>query len=115
MQKDKAHSRRLQWLLPVAAVALVVLMMQFFLGRMSGQLRILVPVDGVLDITGVDLSREVINVENNWSFYPNALYTSEDFASERAAAIPEDGGNPQYGTYRLVIRALPEQYYSLCS
>ena len=115
MQKDKAHSRRLQWLLPVAAVALVVLMMQFFLGRMSGQLRILVPVDGVLDITGVDLSREVINVENNWSFYPNVLYTSEDFASERAAAIPEDGDNPQYGTYRLVIRALPEQYYALCS
>ena len=52
MQKNKAHIRRLQWLLPVATVALVVLMMQLFLGRISGQLRTLSPVDGMLDITG---------------------------------------------------------------
>ena len=88
MQKNKAHIRRLQWLLPVAAVALVVLMMQLFLGRISGQLRTLSPVDGMLDITGVDLSREVINVENDWNFYPNALYTSEDFASGERSSDP---------------------------
>ena len=115
MRKDKAQRRCLQWLIPAATVGLVVMMMQLFLGRMPGQLRTLSPVDGVLDITGVDLSREVVNVQNNWDFYPGVLYTSEDFAAGEATADSGDGSNSQYGTYRLVIKALPEQYYTLCS
>ena len=71
--------------------------------------------DGVLDITGMDLSQTVVNVNNSWDFYPNALYTSADFASGGADRLPEGEGETRYGTYRLIIKAQPERYYTLCS
>ena len=111
---------RLQRLIPVVTVLLVVvLMMQLFLGRMPTQVSVAYPVDGVLDITGIDLSQKVINIDNSWDFYPNALYTSADFSSgvndTAQGDDPAADSEPQYGTYRLIIKAQPERYYTLCS
>lgn len=116
MGKGKVRSRWLQWLIPAAAVLLLLLAVQLLCGGQGVQIREVVPVEGVLDITGVDLSKEVVNVRNNWDFYPNALYTSGDFAAGAARAEDSVGSDEvKYGTYRLVIRALPERYYTLCS
>lgn len=104
----------LRWLLPVAVAALVLLTVQFFNGRRQTEFPELVPIDGVLDITAVDLDNQVFGVSNNWAFYPNRLYTPQDFVSGTALDSRETG-EARYGTYRLVIRAKPDQYYTLCS
>ena len=105
----------LRWLGPVAVVVLALLIVQLFSSRRQTEFQELVPVDGVLDITEADLDSRVFNISNqNWEFYPNRLYTSQDFA----AGVARDGGEgdqARYGTYRLVIRARPGQYYTLCS
>ena len=119
MRTEKGKQSRPGWLLPVAAVLLIVLTVQLLYGRGQGSIRGLKPVDGVLDITGEDLSREVVNIVNSWDHYPGALYTSEDFAAGKAALADaaEGGGQEEsrYGTYRLVIKAQPRRYYAICS
>ena len=115
MREDKARGRHLQWLVPVAIVLLVAVVARLFLTRREGDIPEVYPVDGVLDITGMDLSQTVVNVNNSWDFYPNALYTSADFASGGADRLPEGEGETRYGTYRLIIKAQPERYYTLCS
>ena len=89
MREDKARGRHLQWLVPVAIVLLVAVVARLFLTRREGDIPDVYPVDGVLDITGMDLSQTVVNVNNSWDFYPNALYTSSDFASGGADRLPE--------------------------
>ena len=115
MREDKARGRHLQWLVPVVIVLLVAVVARLFLTRREGDIPEVYPVDGVLDITGMDLSQTVVNVNNSWDFYPNALYTSADFASGGADRLPEGEGETRYGTYRLIIKAQPERYYTLCS
>ena len=115
MREDKARGRHLQWLVPVAIVLLVAVVARLFLTRRADDIPEVYPVDGVLDITGMDLSQTVVNVNNSWDFYPNALYTSADFASGGADRLPEGEGETRYGTYRLIIKAQPERYYTLCS
>lgn len=73
--------------------------------------------NGVLDITAVDCTQEVLNIQNNWDFYPNELYTSEDFSSgtvKEKADEEVSASDFAYGTYRLLIRAKPNQYYTIC-
>ena len=119
MRTNRVRGHHLQWLIPVIIVLLVALMMHLFLGRRLSQIPEVHPVDGVLDITEVDLSEKVVNVSNNWDFYPNALYTSADFAngvennSQEANSTVDS--EPKYGTHRLIIKAHPKQYYTLCS
>lgn len=120
MRAEKSRGRNLQRLLPAAAVLLVILAVHLFLERGPDHVVEIRPVDGMLDITGVDLSHEVANVDNSWDFYPNALYTSADFAAGVGRPVPEAddpdaGSEPRYGTYRLIIKARPEQYYAICS
>lgn len=119
MDTTKNHKPTpLKWLLPVAAVVLIILTIQLLYSRRQNDLRELSPVDGVLDITGENLSNEVINIVNSWDFYPNKLYTSEDFANGIPSTQEEEDtgtGTIRYGTYRLVIKAPPRQYFTICS
>lgn len=105
------------WVLPLLAIVLCALLLQMFLARKQVSFRELQVRDGVLDITEVDLSQEVYNLPNNWDFYPGQLYDSQDF---RQGTVEEKAGGEvsssdyAYGTYRLVIRAKPNTYYTMC-
>ena len=117
MRTEKTGGPRRSWLLLAGAVVLIMLVVQLLYSRRQSSFQILVPVEGVVDITGVDLSQGVVNVQNNWDFYPGALYTAEDFAQggrdlPRPAAEEDE---PRCGTYRLIIKAPPERYYALCA
>ncbi len=71
-----------------------------------------------MDLRNVDVSKDVINIVNNWDFYPGALYTSEDFAygeTNNKADPDVSASDFAYGTYRLRILAQPNQYYTICS
>ena len=75
-----------------------------------------VPEDGVLDLSRFDLNREVLSVAPNWDYYPEKLYTSEDFRNgtlEKSSNtdIPK---NIPYGTYRLVLKGEASRYYMMC-
>ncbi|PRX71910.1 sensor histidine kinase YesM [Cohnella sp. SGD-V74] len=75
------------------------------------------PVDGVLDMRGVDLDNSpTFFLNGQWKFYPNQLLTHEDLQAGdkpfRTVEVPGDWGealNPDsgtsygYGTYRLRI------------
>ena len=119
MRTEKSRRSWLCWLLPAAAVLLIVLTVQLLYGRGQMDVQGLTPVEGVLDITGEDLSQEVVNVVNSWDHYAGALYTSEDFAAGGrdlpGTAASGEQEETRYGTYRLVIKARPRQYYALCS
>ena len=116
MQREKNQRSWLCWLLPAAAILIIILTVQFLYSRAQEDIREIAPVEGVLDITTEDLSQGIVNIRNNWDFYPNKLYTSEDFAVDEAGPYQEETDDePKYGTYRLVIKAQPEQYYVLCS
>ena len=72
----------------------------------------------MLDLRGEDAANCVFDVANNWDFYPQALYTAEDFASGAAgekASAEASASDTNYGTYRLIILAQPDSYYTLCS
>ena len=57
MRTNRVRGHHLQWLIPVIIVLLVALIMHLFLGRRLSQIPEVHPVDGVLDITEVDLSK----------------------------------------------------------
>lgn len=110
MQREKNQRSWLCWLLPAAAILIIILTVQFLYSRAQEDIREIAPVEGVLDITTEDLSQGIVNIRNNWDFYPNKLYTSEDFAVDEAGPYQEETDDePKYGTYRLVIKAQPEQ------
>lgn len=114
--EKRPYRRHAGWLLPAAAIVLIILAVQLLYSRRQTDFQEVAPSDGILDITAVDLSDKVVNIRNSWDFYPNRLYTSQDFASGLAVAEEADDQETYpYGTYRLVIRAQPRQYYTLCS
>lgn len=107
-----------QWLLSVAVVIFSLLFLQEIFSQRSVLVQEISPKNGVLDIRNLDVSSDVLNVVNNWDFYPNALYTSQDFASgnvEEKAEEEVSASDFSYGTYRLRILAHPNQYYTICS
>ena len=114
---NRINRKHLFWFLPVAALVISVLLLQGVLSRKQTSFREISPYEGVLDITEEDFSDEVVNVQNNWDFYPGALYDSADFASGNVGEkeVPEVSSSDfSYGTYRLLIRAQPNQYYTIC-
>ena len=119
MQAGRNPRSQLRRLLPAIAILLIILTVQLLYVRGQRAIRGLTPVEGVLDITREDLSREVVNIVNSWDHYPGALYTSADFSAGGAALTQAAGDGERdetrYGTYRLVIKAPPQRYYSLCS
>ncbi len=77
------------------------------------------PVDGVSDARGIDLQKQLGRVSREWEFYPEQLYTTEDFASGDVIEPQFRDDIPQaykipYGTYRIVLQLDPEMYYSIC-
>lgn len=74
----------------------------------------LLPQNGVLDISDVDFSKDVYAIVNEWDFYPEKLYSPNDFTSN-----PPQPADPSakalYSTYRLVIRGEPNVCYMLWS
>lgn len=112
--EKKSRNRPITWLMPVVAALMIVVAIQLLEGKRQTGFQEIPPVDGVLDLTDVDLSHQVINVPNSWDFYPDHLYDAENFASGTVDGT-EDQGEGRYGTYRLLIKAPPRQYYTLCS
>ena len=114
---NRINRKHLFWFLPVAALVISVLLLQGVFSRKQTSFREISPYEGVLDITEEDFSDEVVNVQNNWDFYPGVLYDSADFASGNVGEkeAPEVSSSDfSYGTYRLLIRAQPNQYYTIC-
>ena len=112
------YKKYLFWILPVCAVLLSAVLLQSLLWRKQTEFREIAPVNGILDITELDLSTEVFNIANCWDFYPEKLYFSEDFKSgntNKKAETDKSATDVSYGTYRLLIRAKPDQYYTICS
>lgn len=98
---------------------IVILVMAVFFALCSGRFPSDVPEiwfdGGFADIRGYDFDSQVYNLVNNWDHFPNALYTSEDFADPEKAPQPDNSAkNMQLGTYRLRLLAKPDQWLSLC-
>ena len=108
----------LQRLFYVGIVIFGLLLLQWIFSQRSVSFQEIGPQDGVLDVRNLDVSQNVWNIVNNWDFYPDALYTAEDFAAGvvgEKAAPDVSASDHAYGTYRLRILAQPDQYYALCS
>ena len=117
MRPIRINKSKAFWVIPVAVVILCVLLLQYLFLRRQVDVREVSPKNGVLDITAVDCTQEVLNIQNNWDYYPNELYTSEDFSSGKViekAGEAVSASDAAYGTYRLLIRAKPNQYYTIC-
>ncbi len=117
MRSACAKKKLLGWLLPVAIVALSVLLLQAVFSQSDFHIQKVTPQDGVLDIRGTDVSGSVLDIANAWDFYPEALYTSEDFAAGKTAEKAAPGTSASavpYGTHRLRILAEPNRYYAIC-
>ena len=114
MATDKNAVRHITWLPLAAVILLMVIILLWFFSNRQTEFRELCPVDGVLDITEEALSEEVVNIVNDWAFYPNKLYSPQDFTSGAVEMDPDEtGANCRYGTYRLVIQAQPRQYSAM--
>ena len=112
------NKKMLRWLLPAIIVVLGAALLQAAASQSAYQIRKIAPQDGVLDLRGEDAANCVFEVANNWDFYPEALYTAEDFASGAAGekAGPQvSASDTNCGTHRLIILAQPDSYYALCS
>ena len=117
MQSDQIHKNLLRWFLPVAVVVLSILLLQIIFSPKYTSIQEITPKDGILDIRNVDIESNVFNINNNWDFYPAALYTSEDFASGHVGEKAKDdvsSSDVSYGTHRLRILAQPNQYFTIC-
>ena len=118
MELRKLNQKLFRCLLPISIVILSMMLMQSFLSQRYVSLQELAPNNGVLDIRDIDFSDNVYNLVNSWDFYPEKLYTSEDFKNgtvEEKADSGVSADNYGYGTYHLKILAEPNQYYTLCS
>lgn len=73
MATDKKAVRHITWLPLAAVILLMVIILLWFFSNRQTEFRELCPVDGVLDITEEDLSEEVVNIVNDWAFYPTLL------------------------------------------
>jgi hypothetical protein len=71
--------------------------------------------DGVLDIRSYDTDRQVVRITSEWEFYPDRLYTPEDFAEGKTAAPvkrieTEHPDSVRFGTYHLTLMTVPDSY-----
>jgi len=71
--------------------------------------------EGMLDLAGYDLDHQAIQISTEWDFYPDHLYSSEDFAAGNAGTPVfrsdlENRDAIRTGTYRLVLHMQPGQF-----
>ena len=73
--------------------------------------------NGVIDLTGMDLSAAVAKLPMAWDYYPDKLYTPEDFKAnvteQPRTFVSEDEQAYQTGTYRAVLKVTPEEIYAI--
>lgn len=108
----------MRWLFPVIVVLISILLLQRILSVRMISVQDIKLQDGVLDMRGADVSEKIFNIESSWDFYPGNLYTSDDFLSGKTEEKAEkniSSSDYAYGTYRLLIIAPPDQYYTICS
>ncbi len=74
------------------------------------------PEHGAVDLTGFDLSRQLVHiVEREWEYYPGLLLAPADFANGIAPAplFGDNASQADFGTYRLTLRLPLGRMYSL--
>lgn len=75
-----------------------------------------VPVDGRVDLTGVDMAQEIVDInEDGWEYYPEHLYTPTDFRSGATTGpVYNSQSSPaDYGTYRLKVKLPKDILYAV--
>ncbi|MFI3214099.1 MAG: ATP-binding protein [Eubacteriales bacterium] len=75
--------------------------------------------NGMVDISSIDFSTTLVELPREWTFYPNELYIPEDFEGDGQEVSQADEGqihndDTEYGTYRLLLQGLPNEYYMIC-
>lgn len=117
MKQTGKRMQKLRWLLLVVLVVLALQLLQGLFTLRSVPVQLLRVEDGWLDLQNQDAAAGLFQLEGSWDFYPEALYTSEDFAAGRTGQPAGEEVSPSdyaYGTHRLRIRATPGAYYALC-
>lgn len=117
MKQTGKRMQKLRWLLLVVLVVLALQLLQGLFTLRSVPVQLLQVEDGWLDLQNQDAAAGLFQLEGSWDFYPEALYTSEDFAAGRTGQPAGEEVSPSdyaYGTHRLRIRATPGAYYALC-
>lgn len=117
MKQTGKRAQKWRWLLLVALVVLGLQLLQGLFTLRNAPVRLLREENGWLDLQGEDAAAGLFQLEGSWDFYPEKLYTSQDFAAGRAGEAAGEGVSPSddaYGTHRLRIRATPGAYYAIC-
>ncbi len=97
----------------------VVLLLAVLIGVQQltqSPMRRFVAVDGVVDLTDGDLSREIMYIdEAGWEYYPAHLYTPADFRSGGTVDPVYDDSSSleEYGTYRLRAKLPQDILYAV--
>lgn len=117
MKQTGKRAQKWRWLLLVALVVLGLQLLQGLFTLRNAPVRLLREENDWLDLQGEDAAAGLFQLEGSWDFYPEKLYTSQDFAAGRAGEAVGEGVSPSddaYGTHRLRIRATPGAYYAIC-
>ena len=115
LKRTGKQIRKLRWLLLVVLVVLTLQLLQGLFTLRNAPVQLLRVEDGWLDLQGEETDG-LFQLEGRWEFYPEALYTSEDFAAGRTGQPAGEEVSPSdyaYGTHRLRIRATPGAYYAI--
>ena len=108
MREDKARGRHLQWLVPVVIVLLVAVVARLFLTRRADDIPEVYPVDGVLDITGMDLSPDCGQCKQQLGFLPQRPVYLRGFRLRRGGTACRRG-RARPGTAPTASSSRPSQ------
>ena len=75
-------------------------------------------IEGIVDFTEKDLEENIYNYKGHWQYYPEKLYTPEDFKSTNLKDIIQystisDYEKIQYATYKAQIKLIPGAVYGI--
>lgn len=94
-------------------VLLIAFSLLLILNRQQKKTVSIYPENGILEIDRLDCTSNIYQIMNNWDFFPNELYTPQNIPSI-AYDSDRSANDFKYGTYRLIIKAKPNTYYTLC-
>ena len=67
-----------------------------------------------LYVSNYDFSNNIYTIANDWAFYPDKIYSHSDFENGVVDDSEQSPNNYKLGTHRLIIKAKPNIYLSLC-
>ena len=102
----KSEHRQLLIILPL--IVILMLAVWSVKPRQDEALRV-TPVDGVWDLSGVNLSQSIALLTDAVEFVPNTLLAPDEFASLEAL-LEDTPWEYQYGTSRMRVRVAPGSY-----